>query len=177
MVEATVELLADRPVDRITVREVAERAGHHHRFVAAWFGGKAGLVLAVLDHQIRALPAPGAGVLRSGELDAASVRVVQLLNWLVTNHPEVLAEREETPLLDRMVAFYRETGLDADDARLFSQLVAAATTGFVLFGDVLGLRPGDLRRLVDLQWRLLGALTADPGTTPQGSAIDGTGDQ
>ncbi|MFP5489046.1 MAG: TetR/AcrR family transcriptional regulator [Acidimicrobiia bacterium] len=165
MIAAAIELLAERPVERITVRDVAERAGHHHRFVSAWFGGKAGLFLAVLEQQLRDR-VPGSTILSTGEIDASTVQLVQVVSWLITNHPELFAGRTETPLIDAMTEFYGERGLPPDDARLYSKLVIAGVAGFVLLEPVLDLRADDLGRLVELQWRMLDALGGEPPGAP-----------
>ncbi len=162
LIDATIELLAERPVDRITVRDVGERAGHHHRFVAAWFGGKAGLLAAVFEHMLRALPQPGQTLTESGDIHPRARQAVHVLNWLVANHPETFADRTETPLVDAVAAAYGALGLGESDARLLAQLIVAAAAGFVLFGGVLGLQPGDLARLYELQMRMVGLIAADP---------------
>ena len=62
MIDATIRLLQDRTPDQITVRDVALAAGHHHRFVQAWFGGKVGLLRAAFDRlledTVRGIPTP-----------------------------------------------------------------------------------------------------------------------
>lgn len=161
MVDATRALLAERPVERITVRDVAERAGHHHRFVAAWFGGKAGLLMAVVDQLVRDMPPPGQPLAESGRLGSGAVQAVHVLNWLVANHPEVFDDRSETPLIDKLADAYRAEGVDADHARSLAQLIALSTAGFVVFGRALGVAPDDVRRLHELQTRMVAMLAAE----------------
>ncbi|MDW3215546.1 MAG: TetR family transcriptional regulator [Ilumatobacteraceae bacterium] len=175
MIDATLELLADRPVEHITVREVAERSGHHHRFVAAWFGGKAGLFKAVFEQLVRQLAPTGRMLTESGHIDPRAEQVVQLLNWLVANHPEAFADRAETPLVDAMAAAHVAMGIADDDARLLAQLVLAATVGVILFGNVLGLQPGDAARLYEMQMQMATALRHDSGADARHPVVpDGT---
>ena len=47
MVAATRDLLGERSAELITIRDVAEASGHHHRFVQAWFGGQGALLRVV----------------------------------------------------------------------------------------------------------------------------------
>ena len=168
MIDATIELLHEQPIDRITVRDVAERAGHHHRFVAAWFGGKAGLFRAVFDHLIRSLPPAGEAVTESGDLHPDVELIVHLLNWLVANDPDGFADRTETPLIDGMAAMYADLGLEPDEARLFAQVLIAAGAGLVLFRDVLDVEDGGLRRMYELQLAMVAALTDQRRTSGTG---------
>ena len=66
MVEATIRLLQDRSPEQITVRDIAEASGHHHRFVQAWFGGKVGLLRAVFDRRPHAMVRGGGHSVRAG---------------------------------------------------------------------------------------------------------------
>ena len=49
LLQAARELLAERGMPRVTLREVAERAGVQPALVNYYFGGKAGLLRAVVD--------------------------------------------------------------------------------------------------------------------------------
>ena len=60
--DATILLLQDRSPDQITVRDVAQASGHHHRFVQAWFGGKVGLLREAFDRLRRAAAAAASRV-------------------------------------------------------------------------------------------------------------------
>jgi AcrR family transcriptional regulator len=152
MVTAAAELLRDRPPEAITVRDVAARAGHHHRFVAAWFGGKTGLFLAAFDRvAIEAVSAIGFPAIRA-TIAPEVVRVARLMNWLVANDPSAFANRTATPLLDRVTAIYSEDlGLAPGLARLAAQRVLAGAISLVLFPDPLGIGPDDVARHIELE--------------------------
>ena len=49
LLQATRDLLAERGMPRVTLREIAERAGVQPALVNYYFGGKAGLLRAVVD--------------------------------------------------------------------------------------------------------------------------------
>ena len=158
MVRATVELLHDLPPDQVTVRAVGDRAGHHHRFVSEWFGGKAGLYRAALQSVLEDLArdlapfAPGtAGI-------PDDVRVaVQLINWLSTNAPELVEHPPDAVFRQWIAASYAELGLDPDLADLLARRAMAATFGVVLFGGLLGIDEeafAEMRRL-ELEMALL----------------------
>jgi AcrR family transcriptional regulator len=152
MVKAAAELLRERPPEAITVRDVAARAGHHHRFVAAWFGGKSGLFLAAFDRlAIEAASAMGFPASRAS-IAPEVVRVARLMNWLIANDPSAFARRTATPLLDRVTTVYAEDlGLGPELARLAAQRVIAGAISLVLFPDALGIGPDDVARHIELE--------------------------
>ena len=49
LLDATVELLAQRPAAQVTVRAIAERAGVQHSMVSRHFGSKANLIAAAVE--------------------------------------------------------------------------------------------------------------------------------
>jgi AcrR family transcriptional regulator len=149
MVAAAIELLLERTPDEITIRDVAERSGHHHRFVASWFGGKAGLFRAAFDQMASAaagaltltVPDPGTAP------TPATVRLVHLMNWLATHDPEAFAADRPTPLIDRIAEQYVERfGQDAELARLSAQRLLSIIVALTLFPGPLNVAPGDLDR-------------------------------
>lgn len=167
MVDATVRLLHERGPDQITVRDVAEASGHHHRFVQAWFGGKVGLFRAAFDRIVdeeaqRIRPAFPTGAALGPEASLAAT----LMNWLVAADPDVFDRPRETPILDRVTEMYHETfGLDLATARLMALRVVAASTAAALFPSPLGIGDGDLAAMVELE-RELAQLLADARREP-----------
>lgn len=155
MLRAARELLEDRDPDTVTVREIAERAGHHHRFVQDWFGGKAGLYLEVLNEMTVELAA--AMELRPAEAvpDLRIVRAVRMLSWLTANAPEAAGGDRMRPLVNRMASFYRDRfGVEVDKAQLLARHAVLVFTGYVLFKDAFGLTEEDYAEMVDIQFRL-----------------------
>jgi len=155
MVAAAAELLREHPPEAITVRDVAGRAGHHHRFVAAWFGGKAGLFLEAFDRlAIEATSAVGFPAVRAS-IAPEVARVARLMNWLVANDPSAFADRRATPLIDRVTRIYVENlGLELELARLAAQRVIAGAISIVLFPEPLGVGPDDVGRHIELEVRV-----------------------
>jgi len=156
MVEATVRLLRERGPDQITVRDVAAAAGHHHRFVQAWFGGKVGLFRAAFDRILeeeaqRIRPAFPTGAAFGSEARLAAT----LMNWLVAADPDVFEHPRPTPILDELTGMYQASfGLDAPTARLMALRVVAASTAAVLFPAPLGINDDDLAAMVELEQEL-----------------------
>ena len=59
ILDATMRLLQERSPGDISLRDVATEAGHGHRLIVEWFGGKGGLFAAVLERLFRDLAASG----------------------------------------------------------------------------------------------------------------------
>jgi AcrR family transcriptional regulator len=165
LLRATLELLEQRDPDEITVRDIAQRAGHHHRFVQDWFGGKAGLYLAALNEtageiaEAIAFRPPGAQPI------PAITRGVKLMTWLAANDPERISGERMRPVISRMAAFYHDRfGVEPDDALLLAKHTALVITAYVMFKDAFGVEPTDYPRLGELQIRL-GQLLGTRGGT------------
>jgi AcrR family transcriptional regulator len=156
MVEATVKLLRERPPEQITVRDIAEASGHHHRFVQAWFGNKVGLFRAAFDRMLEARAEGMAGtILPGGMLDADLQAIVRLMNWLVATDPASLEGPRTTPILDRLVEIYRDQyGFSQDMARLMALRVVSASIAGLLFPGPLGITSDDIGAIGRLERRL-----------------------
>lgn len=164
MVDATLELLRDRSPDALTVREIAERAGHHHRFVAGWFGSKAGLLRTTFDQMASALAtdlvldAPPPDVGPRPEV----VRLLRLLNWLATHDPQTFDDDRPTPLVDRIAETYAtQFGLPGDLARLSAQRLSGYFVLTVLYPGPFGVRPEDFDAQLALEARIVRCLVED----------------
>jgi AcrR family transcriptional regulator len=160
MVSATVRLLYERHPDQITVRDVAEAAGHHHRFVQAWFGGKVGLLRAAFDRLLEELATtinephePNRGFRREVYIAAS------LLNWLMAVDPESLDQPRPTPIIDKISDIYRANfGLDDQLSRLMALRLVGGALSAILFGSALGITTDDLNSLRKLEFDLAGLL-------------------
>ncbi|MCD9622798.1 TetR/AcrR family transcriptional regulator [Rhabdothermincola salaria] len=152
MVQATVGLLHEMGPDQITVRAISERAGHHHRFVSEWFGGKAGLYRAALESMLADMTRDLAPFAPDGAGIPGDIRiVVQVINWLTIIAPEMLDGPADGFLRQRIVTpFVEDLGLDPEVADLLARRVVAWVFGVVLFGDIIGIDDeafAELRRL------------------------------
>lgn len=153
MLTATVELLHRRTPDQITVREIAEASGHHHRFVQAWFGGKVGLFRAAFDRMTEQTAARVTGrPVSTGGFAPGTRSLVILMNWLVAADPQSLNGARPTPVVDRLAEVYRDIGLEVDVARLMALRFVAAATAAILFEGPFGLTDDDVSKLADLEF-------------------------
>jgi AcrR family transcriptional regulator len=153
MIDATIRLLQDRSPDQITVRDIAQASGHHHRFVQAWFGGKVGLLRAAFDRlledAVRGIPSPF--VAREGF--SREVRTaVSLMNWLMAADPGSLDTPRPRPIVQRVIDIYRtEFDFDDDLARLMALRLVSGATSIILFSGPLGIENDDLPALMQLE--------------------------
>lgn len=160
MVAATVQLLRERSPDQITVRDVAEAAGHHHRFVQAWFGGKVGLLRAAFDRLLedlaKSIENPH-GPHRGFRLEVYTA--ASLMNWLMAVDPESLDHPRPTPIIDKISDIYQKRfGLDDRLARLMAMRLVGGALTAILFGGPLGITADDLVALRNLEFELAGLL-------------------
>ena len=153
MVDATILLLQQRQPDEITVRDVAEASGHHHRFVQAWFGGKVGLFRAVFDHMTQAAAGDLRGPSAPQEGFVPGARVIAgLMNWLMAAGPDSLAGPRAMPIVERLTEVYRQDfGFEPELARLMALRVVSASVSVLLFGGPLGVDSDDVNALAVLE--------------------------
>lgn len=166
MLRATLELLAERGPDAITVREIAERSGHNHRFIQEWFGGKTNL-FAEAFHELNLDVADRLDFNRPVTQipDPLVARVIQLMNWLVANDAQGITGDRMRPILNRLQHMYEDRfGIDTDTALLMAQRAMFLMSGMVLFKDVIGAGVGiDMPRQVLLEFEIARRLGTRPG--------------
>lgn len=160
MIAATRRLLRDHHPDEITVRDVAEASGHHHRFVQAWFGGKVGLFREVFDQLIAEMAQRAPNTLSGTGFAEDTKLSARLMNWLVAADPESMAGGRPTPVIDQITELYVGFGLDRELARRMAVRLTSSALGLILFGDALGVQDDDISHFVDLERELVQLLAA-----------------
>jgi AcrR family transcriptional regulator len=167
LIQAAVELFADRGFDRTTTREIGERAGVDPALIARYFGGKTQLYLAAV--RVEQGETPPADLLEEE-------RLRRLFDWVARRGPgpsfraavlpgddsevqqaarEYLRRRLVDPLRDRFTA----EGLDRPQLR--AELAAATFVGVMLVragGAFEELAAADSDELLPLLQDLLGSL-------------------
>lgn len=170
MVDATVELLEERSPDDVTIRDIAGRCGHHHRFVAGWFGSKVGLFRVAFDRMaetvadgfVLEVPRGGTGP------RPPIVRLLQLMNWLAIHDPEPRPDDRATPLIARVSQAYEtQFGMSAELARLSAQRLTGYFLLTVLYPGPLGVRPADFQAHLELEARIVRALSTPEDEDPE----------
>ena len=161
IIEATITLLATRTPDEITVRQIAEESGHHHRMVQAWFGGKIPLFLAVHEQLNEAIAERWCNPLGSVDNSDLVRMTTALMNWLIAADPSVFESRTGTPILDQLTSIYEASyGLDPRDARMMALRSVAGSITATLFPGPLGISDQDVAELANFEERLVQLLAA-----------------
>ncbi|WP_369382829.1 helix-turn-helix domain-containing protein [Streptomyces sp. cg36] len=166
LLDAALELFAERGFDRTTTREIGERAGVDAALIARYFGNKTKLYLAVLEARTDA-KADGPGDL----LDRSRLRELLgdaghrapgpvLRAALAPNDDTAVHEAARTHLYERLVTPLQERlaadGLPAPALR--AELAAAALAGVALArtaGTLTELAAASPEQVVDLVHALL----------------------
>jgi AcrR family transcriptional regulator len=156
-VDATVTLLRQHPPEEITVRQIAEGAGHSHRFIGEWFGGKADLYRAALEALI-AQAAPAATPLRADRIQPDIRTAIHVLAWLRSNEPAVLEGFTLAPIADTIAERYLGVGIEPDVAKLLARRVIAMAISFELFGDAISFDDASIKHQTSLEQRIVSLL-------------------
>lgn len=165
ILRATLELLAEKDPDQITVREIAERSGHNHRFVKEWFGGKTRLFAKAFEELNLHLAERLDFNRPTSEIpDPGVAQVVRLMNWLVANDPGSISRDRMRPVLNRLQHMYEDRfGIDDYTSLLLAQRMMFLISGLVLFKDVVAAENHDLPRQVALEFEIARLLGTRPG--------------
>jgi AcrR family transcriptional regulator len=153
-VDAAVALLREYPPDDITVRQIADRAGHSHRFIGEWFGGKAHLYRAALETLITQA-APAATPMHADQIQPDIRTAIHVLAWLRSSEPAALEGFTLAPIADAIAERYLSVGVEPDVARLLARRVIAMAISFELFGDAISFDDDSVRHQTSLEQRIV----------------------
>lgn len=160
LLTAAQQLFAERGYDRVTTRDIAERAGVDAALIARYFGSKAGLYLAALRAELGDGPPPD--LLQPDRMAALLGRVDDrgpgpVFQSAVHPHEdEAVQAAAREALHARLVTPLRERFADAglEDPQLRAELATAAFAGVALgrasgsFPSLQKLPPEDLVALL-----------------------------
>ena len=140
IVKATIELLATRAPQDVTLRDVAEASGHHHRMIVEWFGGKGGLYNAVFNQIFQAL-------IDTGELISLEIALrddlrtaLRLFDYIQMHHPEYIAEFRSGFVLNAVERRLVDVqGWSPTEASFLARRFAVQLIGLVLFRENAGI--------------------------------------
>lgn len=157
LIDASIQLLLEKPFKDVGVRDIALRADVNHGFVHTWFGSKEDLFIAALKQvltelSLRVAAMPDAQMI-SVPFDPYSQLAIKLTTWLklegvdlksaFTSHPvnEALAGRYETQL-----------GMKPEVATTAARQAVSFIMAAVMFGDMFDIEGSDdLSRMLE-QW-------------------------
>jgi AcrR family transcriptional regulator len=112
ILEATLDLLRERGVARLTTREVADRAGVSEASVYYHYTDKAGLLRAVLAHGVaplRRISLEGLGAGDARDVMGALGREIE--RFLDLTLPVIMAAQSDRELREDLAAYMKEEGL------------------------------------------------------------------
>ena len=162
-VAAALELLWKVDPQELTVRQIGERAGHSHRFVQAWFGGKAELFgvvwpLMVDEFTQRVVDPNTPHTPFTDEPSPELERLVRMMVWLSHHRPETFTDSGEFRLVNFFETSYSSAGVDPETSRLLAQRLFAGVIAYILFPEALRIQEGDFARQISLESRIVSAL-------------------
>lgn len=158
--EATMTLLLETEPDALTVRDIAEHAGVHFRYIPDYFGGKAELFAAiytrVADEAAGTLTFPFAAAV-SNSINPKIIRLARLAVWLSVNHPSGVPASDR-PIQHQLEQIVREQfGIDQDTAKIIAERLIALVIVLAAFPDVVTREPVDVQAHITLEMNMLAA--------------------
>jgi AcrR family transcriptional regulator len=168
LIDASIELLLERPFKDVGVRDIALRADVNHGFVHTWFGSKEDLFIAALKQVLTTisenLAAMTGAQLSAVPFDPHTQLAIKLTTWLklegvdlktaFTSHPvnEALAHRYVTQL-----------GMRPDIATIASRQTVSFIMAMVMFGDMFDIEGPEALSVMLRQWtHTVGLLAKHP---------------
>lgn len=145
LVDAAISWFAEVGPNDVSVRAIAERAGVNHGLVHHYFGSKAGLIRAVVEHMSKRFAetvgqGPGASIL--GEAGDDSFLYARAFARVVVDGVMPMDVDWDFPIINALSRIAQNIGgLEEDDARL------AATQALAMFMGWTLLEPWILRAL------------------------------
>lgn len=130
LLEAAMEMLYTTAPDVLSIREIANRAGVHHRFVAEWFGGKVGLFRAVHDSRTLAISdllniSNQLGDQEGKTIESVGHEIV-LVYWLITHDSKFDSVEDAFPAITAAKTFLmRNFKLSEDAADKSAQIMGS----------------------------------------------------
>lgn len=158
--DATATLLLERTPDSLTVRDIAERAGVHFRYIPDYFGGKAELFASiyprVATEAAESLTFPFAASVVNG-ISPQIVRHARLAVWLSSNHPDGVPSTERV-LQHRLVeTLISQFDVDEATAKIVSERLIALVIVLAAFPDVVSPEPINVQAHITLELNMLAA--------------------
>ena len=154
LIDATIELLGERPFAEITTTMIAERSDTNRPAITRNFGSLAGLLNAAAQELVdRSLDRMRGQSTNTAIFDQDLILRTKLVAWLLGTgvDPDQIKAREGFPA--QQMALANPTGLEQvsdTTARIFSELLIFAMEGFIIFSEVHAtVEDGDLLRAME----------------------------
>ena len=165
LINATLDLLRERPFSEVGVRDIAARADVNHGFVHTWFGSKndllkrvaLGLVTALVD-KVENAP-EGTPALQPFDEDVKLL--IQLVTWLKLENADLRDVMMNRHVIAAFARRYEQVeGMRPDVAHVAAQQIVAIGAAAVAFGDIIDVTSNqDFINMMG-QWRHIVGLLA-----------------
>lgn len=157
LIDASIQLLLEKPFKDVGVRDIALRADVNHGFVHTWFGSKEDLfiaalkeVLATLAERVSAMP--NAQMLKV-PFDPYTQLAIKLTTWLKLEGVDLRTSFPTHPVNDALADRYEnQLGMRPDVATTAARQAVSFIMAAVMFGDMFDVDgPDDLAKMLE-QW-------------------------
>jgi AcrR family transcriptional regulator len=168
LIDASIQLLLEKPFKDVGVRDIALRADVNHGFVHTWFGSKEDLFIAALKQVLNQLSErvsamPDAQMLNV-PFDPYTQLAIKLTTWLKLEGVDLKSAFPTHPVNDALAGRYEsQLGMKPDVATIAARQAVSFIMAAVMFGDMFDIEGSDdLARMLE-QWSyMVGLLVKYP---------------
>jgi AcrR family transcriptional regulator len=157
LIDASIQLLLEKPFKDVGVRDIALRADVNHGFVHTWFGSKEDLFIAALKEVLttlseRVAAMPNAQMLKV-PFDPYTQLAIKLTTWLKLEGVDLKTAFPTHPVNDALADRYEnQLGMRSDVAVTAARQAVSFIMAAVMFGDMFDVEgPDDLVQMLE-QW-------------------------
>ena len=157
LIDASIQLLLEKPFKDVGVRDIALRADVNHGFVHTWFGSKDDLFIAALKDVLvtlseRVAAMPNAQML-AVPFDPYTQLAIMLTTWLKLEGVDLKSAFPTHPVNDALADRYQnQLGMKPDVATTAARQAVSFIMAAVMFGDMFDVDgPDDLAQMLE-QW-------------------------
>lgn len=157
LIDASIQLLLEKPFKDVGVRDIALRADVNHGFVHTWFGSKEDLFIAALKQVLNTLgdrvaAMPNAQML-AVPFDPYTQLAIKLTTWLKLEGVDLKSAFPTHPVNDALADRYEnQLGMKPDVATTAARQAVSFIMAAVMFGDMFDVDgPDDLAKMLE-QW-------------------------
>lgn len=157
LIDASIQLLLEKPFKDVGVRDIALRADVNHGFVHTWFGSKDDLFIAALKDVLvtlseRVAAMPNAQML-AVPFDPYTQLAIKLTTWLKLEGVDLKSAFPTHPVNDALADRYQnQLGMKPDVATTAARQAVSFIMAAVMFGDMFDVDgPDDLAKMLE-QW-------------------------
>ena len=157
LIDASIQLLLEKPFKDVGVRDIALRADVNHGFVHTWFGSKEDLFIAALKQVLNTLgdrvaAMPNAQML-AVPFDPYTQLAIKLTTWLKLEGVDLKSAFPTHPVNDALADRYEnQLGMKPDVATTAARQAVSFIMAAVMFGDMFDVDgPDDLTQVLE-QW-------------------------